>query len=701
MWDGLPRIEKVVDQSLFPDLSREPEGKFLSSPHTQKTVYYSSFRHAIVWFSKVFPNLAAQPPLLPGLLFCITVSPAPQHYWNELKRIIENPQIFADLGHPSVANMEARTFTQCLYDHLFLAKRQRQSYQTVNRHQPSHNKKARGFQMENSVDAIARLIYELNQIPAGTLAKQLRYYHCRSLAVMKQSSPTKRVDVWRDGSRASGVLGAGSLTSQHILGVAAGVGAIPDCLLLCAEIAEGTASWGFLASFGLDEKQFPDHSETILAAICHNLRIHRVQAEELCCATNQVVSKSKERPSEWIPPGAPVIRCIPRPTRRTEGGEVNEGSHVELLFPDGTVTTLPSYPINFDDPFFPRSLSAGVYWNINAEYKLAGMKYQKKRGPQAGFFFPLISPCGVGIKEARAAGLLGVPVPSDASVLYCRDRLIKLVADFDDAVRYILGKYYRTAEGEKLIQTLDSSIFHVEERLLKMDCHGRKMSVVAKRETRPTKRQRREGAGWVYVTVYSYAVKLGGGKLFRPKPDFPLREDYFVTDGSASYQDIGSRWFKTKWEAKQYCSLAFLANADPTASVSFFRFRPGFGDKPVLLPRSSTQMESNPSRGGRKKKKKGKKGEEERRAEVRVHVYTTRQDRPSQVPKVVSVTFESGARVFFLTNGSGARVSGLLFHLPFPTLGGKLYESILEHPELMWKRNFLFDGWMGPGRGSL
>ena len=161
--------------------------------------------------------------------------------------------------------------------------------------------------MENSVDAIARLIYELNQIPADTLAKQLRYYHCRSLAVMKQSSPTKRVDVWRDGSKASGVLGAGSLTSQHILGVAAGVGAIPDCLLLCAEIAEGTASWGFLASFGLDEKQFPDHSETILAAICHNLRIHRVQAEELCCATNQVVSKSKERPSEWIPPGAPVM----------------------------------------------------------------------------------------------------------------------------------------------------------------------------------------------------------------------------------------------------------------------------------------------------------------------------------------------------------------------------------------------------------
>ena len=268
-----------------------------------------------------------------------------------------------------------------------------------------------------------------------------------------------------------------------------------------------------------------------------------------------------------------------------------------------------------------------------------------------------------------------------------------------------------------LIKALDTSIFHVNERFLKLDCHGRPMCVVAKRDTpqiRITKRQRMEEVvptnRWLYVMVHAYAVKLGGGKLFRPKPDFPLREDYFVNDDSVSYQDIGSRWFKTIGQAKQYCSLAFLANADPTASVSFFRFRPGFGDKPVLLPRSSAQTESNPRRGGKKKKKKkGKKGEEERRAEVRVHVYTTRQDRSSQVPKVVSVTFESGARVFFLTNG---RLNSRPLTLaPLPLVYCLIFHSLLlegnfTNPywnivELMRRRNFLFDGWMGPGRGSL
>ena len=158
---------------------------------------------------------------------------------------------------------------------------------------------------------------------------------------------------------------------------------------------------------------------------------------------------------------------------------------------------------------------------------------------------------------------------------------------------------------------------------------------------------------------------LGGGRLFRPHPDFQLREDYFLEDGDASYRDMGTRWFRSKGDAKQYCSLAFLAEGDPATSSCFFRHKTGFGDKPVVLNGPVTsQTESS-----------------EGNSEVRVHVYTTRNQRSSQVPKFISVTYESGARAFFITDASGVRVSGLYFLFPFPVLGERQrrYEAILGH----------------------
>ena len=493
VWEELPMIEKVVDQSLFPDPSEEPEGKYLASPHTQKTVYYSSFRHVIRWFSEVYDNLARQPLLLPGLLFCITVSPAPQHYYYELKKIIEEPGIFAERGHPSVADMDAREFTQCFYDHLFEAKRRKQPYRTVNRHQPSHNKKAKDSQLDNSIDVIARLLYELNQVPAKTVRRQIGYYHCRALAVLKAKCPRERVNIWEVSSTV-GVYCAGSLTAQHILGVAAGVGGVHDCLLSYAEIAEGTSSWAYLASFGLEEEKFVEHSKTILAAISYRLGIHRVQAEELCCATNQVASKKKDRPSEWIPPGAPLLRCLPRSNRRrVEGGRDEEQPLVELLFPNGNATILPPYPINYNDAFFQQaSRSSGAYWNVKAGYRLTGKKYRSKRGPLAGDFFPMIAPPGLSVSEAKDAGLLGVPIPSPNSVLFCRDRVIKLVADVAAGVRHVLGKYYR---NEDLMESKDEAIFVVEENLLRLDNDRNPICVVSQRETPPAPHQKATKGG--------------------------------------------------------------------------------------------------------------------------------------------------------------------------------------------------------------
>ena len=666
VWEELPRIEKVVDTSLFPDPNQEPEGKYLDSPHTQKTVYYSSFRHVICWFCEVYTQLARQPLLLPGLLFCITVSPAPQHYWYELRRIIQNPGIFAEQGHPSVNHMDATEFTRCLYDHLFEAKSQAQPYRTVNRHQPSHNQRAAGAQLENSLDAIARLIYELNRVPGDSVRRQIGYYHSRALAVLRLTCPRERVNVW-EGPTAVGVYGAGSLTAQHILGVASGVGCVQDCLLTHAEIAAGTSSWAYLASFGLDESKFREHSETILAAISYKLDIHRVQAEELCCATNQV-SHDRERPSEWIPPGAPILRCLPRETK--------EGPLVELLHPNGNVTSLPLFALNFRHDYFQqrnRSLSR-AYWDVKTDYRLPRKKHYQRQGFQPGFFFPMIPPAGYTQQRAKASGLLGVPIPSPQSIIFARDPRIKLVADIAGGVRKVLQTFYR--RGEQLHEAKDSVIFVVEERLLQLDQNKKPLCVVTRKEIdtkRLPKRMRGENNRptdikrptdrVTHFQVYSCAIMLGGGKLFRPNPDFPLREDYFLEDGVASHQVIGTRWFRSKKDAKQYCSLAFLAVGDPATSSCFFRHLPGFGDRPVLLHGPVTNRSSPP----------------EGNAEVRVQVYTTRQNRQSQVPKFISVTYESGARAFFLTDGSGARVSGLTFLLPFPLLGERCYEAILRH----------------------
>ncbi len=658
VWEQLPRIEKVVDESLFPDPNQEPEGKYLESPHTQKTVYYSSFRHAICWFSEVYPKLASQPLLLPGLLFCITVSPAPQHYWYELRRIIGNPGIFAERGYPSVNDMEALEFTRCLYDHLFEAKSRPQPYPTVNRHQPSHNKRAAGAQLENSIHVIARLLYELHRVSEVSIRSQIGYYHSRALAVLRQACPKKRVNVWEGGNEV-GVFGAGSLTAQHILGVAAGVGCVHDCLLTHAEIAAGTSSWAYLASFGLDESKFRDHSDTILAAISSKLGIHRVQAEELCCATNQVLS-GRERPSEWIPPGAPLIRCLPR--------DMKQGPAVELLHPNGAVTSLPPYRYDFSHNYFLQRNRTSAYWDIKTEFKLGKKKYYQRRGFQLESFLPMIPPAGYTQQKAKRLGILGVPIPSPLSVLFARDNLIKLVADLDDGVRNVLDQFYRP--GEEVLFAADEEIFAVEERLLRLDHDRKPLCVVTNKgfkTQRPTKKQRRERTrrtdGVTHVTVYSYAIMLGGGMLFRPHPDFQLREDYFLEDGVASYRDMGTRWFRSKGDAKQYCSLAFLAQGDPATSSCFFRHKTGFGDRPVVLHGPVTCKTKSPVGN----------------SEVRVHVYSTRNQRSSQVPKFISVTYESGARAFFLTDASGVRVSGLTFLLPFPVLGQQRYEAILGH----------------------
>ena len=369
VWEELPRVEKEVGMSLFPDITTEPEGKFLDSPHTQKTVFYSSFRHAIRLFCQVYPRLASEPLLLPGLLFCTTVSPAPQHFWHELQRVIRNPGIFTDQGHPTVADMNAGVFARCFYEHLFHAKGIEQPYPTVNRHQPCHNRMATNEQFDNSLDVIARLIYELNKVPADMVRSQIGYYHSRALAILRRKCPNNRVKVWDCGTDA-GVYCAGSLTSQHILGIAAGVGAVPECLLTHAEIASGTSSWSYLLSFGLEESKFTEHSEFILAAICHKLGIHRVQAEELCCATNQVVSQ-RDRPSEWIPHGAPIIRCLP-PSRI--------GPMVECLHPNGDVTNLPPFHVNFNDDYFLPGKNSRGYWDIKTEQKLVRKKKPAKKG---------------------------------------------------------------------------------------------------------------------------------------------------------------------------------------------------------------------------------------------------------------------------------------------------------------------------------
>ena len=660
VWEQLPRIEKVVDESLFPDPNQEPEGKYLESPHTQKTVYYSSFRHAICRFSEVYTELARQPMLLPGLLFCITVSPAPQHYWYELKRIMENPGIFAEQGHPSVHDMAALEFTQCLYDHLFDAKSQAQPYVTVNRHQPSHNHRAAGAQLENSLNVIARLLHELHRIPGDTMRSQIGYYHSRALAVLRQTCPRTRVNVW-EGPNKTGVFGAGSLTAQHILGVAAGVGCVHDCLLTHAEIAAGTSSWAYLASFGLDESRFREHSDTILAAISSKLGIHRVQAEELCCATNQVLS-ARERPSEWIPMGAPLIRCLPC--------ERKEEHLVELLHPNGSVTRLPTYAYDFSHEYFQQRNRTSAYWDIKAGFKLGRKKYYQRRGFHPESFLPMVPPPGYTQQKAKALGVLGVPIPCPLSIILARDPRIKLVADLDDGVRNVLEKFY--CPGEGLQRAKDGVIFALEERLLRLDCKGRPLCIVSRKEFRQqqqrrSKRQRRDltipNDRVAHKAVYSYGIMLGRGILFRPHPDFPLREDYFLEDGVASYRDMGTRWFMTKVDAKQFCSLAFLAEGDPATSSCFFRHRPGFGDRPILLHGPVTCRTSSPV------------GD----CEARVHVYTTRKHRSSQVPRFISVTYESGARAFFLTDASGVRVSGLTFLLPFPVLGEERYEAILGH----------------------
>ena len=43
--------------------------------------------------------------------------------------------------------------------------------------------------------------------------------------------------------RTGGVIGAGSLISQHLIGIAAGVGVIPVGCLLYAEIGKKTLTW--------------------------------------------------------------------------------------------------------------------------------------------------------------------------------------------------------------------------------------------------------------------------------------------------------------------------------------------------------------------------------------------------------------------------------------------------------------------------
>ena len=281
----------------------QTEWKTLPATHSQKTVLYSVFGEAIKGVLRAYPWMLDGPWHVVAMIFNVVVSNCPQHFFNELHCLAVEPTL---LGQP-IDKYSPSQFCVALYDRLFWAK-EHAVYETVPRRQPSHNSRGTPRQVVNSFLALGRCFMEIIAVGEDTVNDGITYYHSKAVAHLCQSCPDQDVDFTTPNPNC-GVLGAGPLIAQELLGVGGTIRFLPYGMTTEAQLGGKTATYGFLRDLPGSpfRKDNPEEASNFwMTKLADLTKCPKGQMEESTCKWKQKVTGTEGRFKDSFPPGIPV-----------------------------------------------------------------------------------------------------------------------------------------------------------------------------------------------------------------------------------------------------------------------------------------------------------------------------------------------------------------------------------------------------------
>ena len=407
-WETMDPEEKYITTKLLGPPDR-PEWKTLPRTHSMKTVLYSVYAEAVKGVLKAYPWMMQGPWYVVAMLFNSIVSNCPQHFFNELSRLAKEPSMLGS----SIDSYKPSEFCYLLYKHLFWAK-ENETYPTVQRRQPSNNTRGTEQQVFNSYLSLGRLLMEINALEDNTINGNSVFYHSKAVAHLCQTCPDAAIDITAPKPQC-GVLGAGPLLAQELIGLAGILGMVPYCMATAAELCKSTGTYRFLREF--KGSPFKMDNSTLASGIWFKALRAKTGSEdshleEATCKWKQAMTGTTGRYKDSIPPGIPVT--FPDPTVKK----------LMMLHPCGRIHEKEELPIVADydlrkpngDPFS----GSPEYWVGNFE----GWSHPPKKKtspstkpPPTESFLPLRAPAGLTKLEAKAAGKFSIMVPSPMSVI--------------------------------------------------------------------------------------------------------------------------------------------------------------------------------------------------------------------------------------------------------------------------------------------
>jgi len=354
-WNDMTDKEKFVTHDML--LPKGPAGtppKRMGYTHVSKNIFYICFVYSILRMSEVYKKVAHSLEMLCALIVCGIASECPDHYWHGIQAILQDPAFLGeDYRVEKVTGKEFGWRFWCyLHDrkeeHDYNKKKEKAErtrkkkhdvdmgeleppfletkgppwkYTTQQRHQPCVT---RGQQADfnASVDVFMEAVVQMNLVDAKELSVNVGHYF------------TTIVGIFCNRNR-RGVFGAGPLTGQHLVVIAAFLGLFPSQFVDFAEIAIGTGSHTSLMKeygFPADPVQAVETNRKFLAAVASLLDISFCAAEEAICKLT-----SLGRYGDSIFPGAPYPYLCPR------------SNDIRLLWHEGKITKAPNLLVNMMD----------------------------------------------------------------------------------------------------------------------------------------------------------------------------------------------------------------------------------------------------------------------------------------------------------------------------------------------------------------
>ena len=551
LWHSIPLQDKVVTPSLVP--GKHSPWKILPVPHLRKSVLYGIYADTIRLVLDRFPQMIQNDDYVLGLVYCVAATNAAQHFHHCCTQLIGNPSLFG----PPCLSMEPMEFVYRMYTAVFSANRRPAAdrpYKAHQRKQPTHNQPASRIQVENSVKALRRAVFEANSISRKEAVLNTAAYHNRLCANLVRPCPSQPMDETAP-QITFGCFGVGPLIAQELLGVLVALGRVFHLEFMeHAEIAPSTRTWKYLSkAFG-----FEDHgrqSRQFLDALCHMLGIPRIVGEEFCCRMCQHFTKTSGRFRDSIPPGYSLLSL-----------ELEPNSNMLVLMrvkADGS-RTHASFP-----RYHPSFLGVGIshYWKGAVREwgpRAPSFKVRGTGAPSAPSLLKMLPLTPGDSRKSNKTGFQPVLQVPYRQVILSKAAHGK-VFDPTSVLAQVIPQYegksgWRTVAYETMYhQDLETGSRYSHKFLDYMSNKLRKARNMSKNQMRRGYNLRRQLASFHSCQLLlPNHQKLGVREVWIPPANLPL---WNGDNPSSSVVWKGRRWFKDREESLLYATLALITDS--------------------------------------------------------------------------------------------------------------------------------------------